>query len=358
MKSIRIQNICKDFFSLRGRTAALGNINLEIEAGAFFVLLGPSGCGKTTLLNIIAGIEKPTEGEIWIGDALAVSSKKRVFTTPKERNVAMVFQSYALYPHLNVFENIAFPLRIAKAGKSEIDLRVNKIAETLEIAELLKAKPSELSGGQRQRVAIGRAIVRRPNVLLLDEPLSNLDAQLRINMRGELKKLQKRLGVTTLYVTHDQTEALTLGDNLAVMKDGQIQQIGAPDEVHNDPQNVFVAKFVGTPPMNLLDGEILHLIKGSLEVGHRLDPREILLGLRPEHVRIMKEEGQGKLQGRVNLTASLGTQTLLYVKTGAHQMLSMSAPDAQFREDESVGIDFDERNLFVFSRASGKRIKL
>ncbi|NIM96618.1 MAG: ATP-binding cassette domain-containing protein, partial [candidate division Zixibacteria bacterium] len=195
MKSIRIQNICKNFFSLRGRTTALANVNLEIEAGAFFVLLGPSGCGKTTLLNIIAGIEKPSEGEIWIGNALAVSSKKRVFMTPKERNVAMVFQSYALYPHLNVFENIAFPLRIAKTEKSEIDFRVKEIAQTLEISQLLKAKPSELSGGQRQRVAIGRAIVRRPNVLLLDEPLSNLDAQLRINMRAELKQLQKRLGV-------------------------------------------------------------------------------------------------------------------------------------------------------------------
>jgi multiple sugar transport system ATP-binding protein len=357
MKRIKIENIYKEFFSLRGRTVALKDINLDVEPGVFFALLGPSGCGKSTLLNIVAGIEKPTRGSIRIGDRVIVSSEERVFLTPKERNVAMVFQSYALYPHLNVFENIAFPLRIAKIDKGRINSRVREVVELLEISHLLKAKPSELSGGQRQRVAIGRAIVRRPNLLLLDEPLSNLDAQLRINMRGELKRLQKQLGVTTLYVTHDQTEAMTLGDKLAVLKDGEIQQVGTPDEVYNDPQNVFVAKFVGTPPMNVLHGEILHLVKGKPQIVSKLNPSEILLGLRPEHVRITKHEGEGKLRGRINVTALLGTQALLYLKIGVHEILSMSTADAHFREDEPVGIDFDERCLFVFSKASGKRIK-
>lgn len=358
MKRLKIENICKEFSSLRGRTVALKDINLDIEPGSFFVLLGPSGCGKSTLLSIVAGIERPTRGSIKMGDTVMVSSEKRVFLTPRERNVAMVFQSYALYPHLNVFENIAFPLRIAKIDKGRINSRVREVAQLLQIPHLLRAKPSELSGGQRQRVAIGRAIVRRPSVLLLDEPLSNLDAQLRTNMRGELKRLQRQLAVTTLYVTHDQTEAVILGDKLAVLKDGKIQQAGTPDEVYNDPQNVFVARFVGTPPMNVLDGEILHLVKGKLDIRDRLDPSEILLGLRPEHVRIAKEGGQGKLRGKVGLTASLGAQSLLYLTSEDQEILSTSAPDARLRVDESVGIDFDERCLLIFSKNSGERIRL
>jgi multiple sugar transport system ATP-binding protein len=358
MKSIKIQNLCKEFLSIRGRTVALRDVNLKIEPGTFFVLLGPSGCGKTTLLNIVAGIEKPSQGEIWIDDKPVVSSQRRIFLTPRERNIAMVFQSYALYPHMNVFENIAFPLKIAKVGKDEVKVRVKGVAKTLEISHLLKAKPSELSGGQRQRIAIGRAIVRRPNALLLDEPLSNLDAQLRTDVRGELKRLQKQLEVSTLYVTHDQTEAMILGEKMAVMRDGQIQQVGAPDKVYNDPQNIFVARFVGTPPMNLLDGKILNLAKRKLEIGTELNKDEIIVGVRPEHIYVTKEEEESLFRGRISLVSSLGTQILLYLKIGTYEVLATSFGSIPSKEGEPVGVNLDEKHIFVFDKNDGRRIKL
>jgi multiple sugar transport system ATP-binding protein len=356
MKRIEIKNLSKRFLSLRGRIEALRDVNLEIEPGTFFVLLGPSGCGKSTLLNIIAGIERPTCGEVWMDDKLVVSAEKRIYWTPRDRNVAMVFQSYALYPHMNVFENIAFPLKTAKMDKGEIESQVNKVARMLEISQLLKAKPSELSGGQRQRVAIGRAIVRRPNVLLLDEPLSNLDAQLRIHMRGELKQLQKQLGVTTVYVTHDQTEAVSLGDKLAAMKDGRIQQAGTARQMYDDPKNVFVAGFIGTPPINLLNAEILNGARRQLNIEKRLISKKIVAGLRPEHVRVTKEIGGGAFQAKVNLIASQGTQTLLYLKSGTFEILGIHSGDVRFTEGESVGVDFDESNLLFFDKETGKRI--
>ena len=236
MKNVSLRNITKKFFTVRrGTVEALKGINIEIEAGSFFVLLGPSGCGKSTLLNIIAGIERPSEGEIDFGNKTVVSVKQKIFLSPRERDVAMVFQSYALYPHLSVRENISFPLKIAKMNKIEIEKKVGKAADILEINEILEAKPGELSGGQRQRVALGRAIVREPNVLLLDEPLSNLDAMLRITMRSELKAIQRELNLTTIYVTHDQTEAMSLGDSIAVLKEGKVQQIGTPYEVYSKP---------------------------------------------------------------------------------------------------------------------------
>ncbi len=267
MKKVTVQNIKKDFFTLRrGKIHALKNINLEIEAGSFFVILGPSGCGKSTLMNIIAGIEKPTGGEITIGDKTVVSVEKKINLTPKQRDAAMVFQSYALYPHMTVFENISFPLKIAKLNKEEINKKVNEAAETLEITALLKAKPSELSGGQKQRVALGRAIVRQPNVLLLDEPLSNLDALLRTSMRAQLKMLQKKINVTTIYVTHDQIEAMTLGDKIAVLNKGEVMQTGTPEEIYNNPQNLFTAKFMGTPPMNIIEAGKAPELAGNLNL--------------------------------------------------------------------------------------------
>lgn len=356
MKSIKIQNLSKEFLSIRGRTVALRDVNLKIEPGTFFVLLGPSGCGKTTLLNVVAGIEKPSQGEIWIDEKPVVSSQQRIFLTPRERNIAMVFQSYALYPHMNVFENIAFPLKIAKVGKDEVKARVKGVAKTLEISHLLKAKPSELSGGQRQRIAIGRAIVRRPNALLLDEPLSNLDAQLRTDVRGELKRLQKQLEVTTLYVTHDQTEAMILGEKMAVMRDGQIQQVGSPDKVYHDPQNIFVARFVGTPPMNLLDGKILNLAKRKLEIGTELNRDEIIVGVRPEHIYVTKEEEESLFLGRTSLVSSLGTQILLYLKIGTYEVLATSFGSIPSKEGESVGVNLDEKHIFVFDKNDGRRI--
>ncbi len=274
MNGIVVKNLRKDFFTLRrGRIRALATLDLTVEPGAFFVLVGPSGCGKSTLLNIIAGIENPSAGDIWIGDRQVMSVAAKKFLPPRRRDVAMVFQSYALYPHMTVFANIAFPLKIAGVDRRDIDNRVRAAAATLEIENLLDARPAELSGGQRQRVALGRAIVRRPRVLLLDEPLSNLDALLRTSMRGELKQIQRRLAVTTIYVTHDQTEAMTLGDRIAVLKDGRLQQTGTPEEIYHRPANSFVAGFIGTLPMNLLDGGLLAKAQRRLEVcrhrGHR-----------------------------------------------------------------------------------------
>ena len=357
MKRIKIQNLSKQFLSLRGRIKVLRQVNLEIEPGTFFVLLGPSGCGKSTLLNIVAGIEKPTSGEIWMDDTAVVSAEKKIFWTPRDRNVAMVFQSYALYPHLSVFENIAFPLKTAKVDKGEIESRVLKVARMLEISQLLKANPSELSGGQRQRVAIGRAIVRQPNLLLLDEPLSNLDAQLRVHMRGELKRLQKQLGVTTIYVTHDQTEAMSLGDRLAVMKDGQIQQTGTPRQLYDDPENVFVASFIGTPPINLLDADILNGAKKPLNIEKGLISNKIVTGIRPEHVRITRQMEGSIFRAKISLISTQGMQSLLYLRMGMTEILGIHSGDVRFTEGESVEVDFDEKNLLFFDKETGKRIK-
>lgn len=354
MNRIRIRNLNKDFFTLRrGRIRALNAIDLSVEAGEFFVLVGPSGCGKSTLLNIIAGIEKPSAGEVRFEDRPVVSVSEKVYLSPRQRDVAMVFQSYALYPHMNVYDNIAFPLKIAKVGRTETRRRVHRVAETLEIESLLDARPAELSGGQRQRVALGRAIVREPKVLLLDEPLSNLDALLRTSMRGELKQIQRRLQVTTIYVTHDQTEAMTLGDRIAVLKDGELQQTGAPDDIYHRPANVFVAGFIGTPPMNLMDAAVF---KKTAMIPERADPEHLQVGLRPEHIRLT-EESRGILTGRLVLTTSLGSEALHYLEVAGRQVLAKSGDSGQFRENQTVGLDFEEENLYWFRKDDGRRIE-
>src|SRR6266478_6739619 len=247
MASLKLKNIVKQF----GQIQVIHGISLEIEDGEFVVFVGPSGCGKTTLLRVIAGLEEMTEGEVWIGN------RKVNNEDPASRGVAMVFQSYALYPHMNVEENMGFGLRMAKRPKHEIKERVARAAEILQLTPLLRRRPKQLSGGQRQRVAIGRAIVREPEVFLFDEPLSNLDAKLRVNMRAELIKLHERLDATMLYVTHDQVEAMTMGDRIVVMRNGFIQQVGPPMEVYNQPQNQFVAGFIGSPPMNFLEAQLV-----------------------------------------------------------------------------------------------------
>jgi len=356
MNSIVIRNLTKDFFTLRrGRVQALKAIELRVEAGEFFVLVGPSGCGKSTLLNIIAGIEKPGAGEIRFADRPVVSASEGIFLSPRQRDVAMVFQSYALYPHMNVYENIAFPLKIADTGRKEIERRVHRVAATLEIRPLLDARPAELSGGQRQRVALGRAIVREPKVLLLDEPLSNLDALLRTSMRGELKQIQRRLAVTTIYVTHDQTEAMTLGDRIAVLKDGELQQTGPPQDIYHRPSNRFVAGFIGTPPMNLLDGAALTAARKPLEISNRTDLKNLQAGLRPEHIRIT-EKSRGVLHGRLVLTTSLGSEALHYLDVDGRQVLVQTVEPCEFQENQEVGIDFDAENLYLFRKEDGRRI--
>lgn len=257
--------------------------NLKIDDGEFIILVGPSGCGKSTMLNMIAGLEDISDGDLLIG------GERMNDVAPKDRDIAMVFQSYALYPHMNVRENIAFPLKLAKLPKKEIDKKVNEAAEILDLTEFLDRKPAHLSGGQRQRVAMGRAIVRRPKVFLMDEPLSNLDAKLRVQMRTEIAQLQERLSTTTVYVTHDQTEAMTLGDRVVVLKKGVIQQIGAPQELYHRPVNVFVAGFIGSPAMNFLpatvldDGHSVDTALGHLPLPEKFAPgRKVIVGLRPE----------------------------------------------------------------------------
>jgi multiple sugar transport system ATP-binding protein len=288
---------------------------------------------------------------------VVASASQGKYLTPRRRDVAMVFQSYALYPHMTVYDNIAFPLKIAKIDRMEIDRRVRQISETLEIAGLLEAKPAELSGGQRQRVALGRAIVRKPRVLLLDEPLSNLDALLRISMRAELKKIQRRLELTTLYVTHDQLEALSLGDRVAVLKDGLVQQVGTPHDIFNDPANLFVAQFIGTPPMNVLEGGMLEKAhKRLLNTAARQDPGRILLGIRPAHVRV-SADGEGLFEGSISLISALGNENLLYIDVMGQEILASVTDAGLFKEGQTVQIDFDETPLFLFRKEDGARIR-
>src|ERR687885_33150 len=266
MSSLKIKNLTRKY----GNVNALDNFSLEVNSGEFMVLLGPSGCGKTTVVRCIAGLAKPNTGQIYIGDELVNQ------LPPKDRDVAMVFQNYALYPHMNVYENIAFPLKMRKISKQEIKDKVRNIAQLLGIENFLNRKPKELSGGQMQRVALGRALVREPKIFLMDEPLSNLDAKLRTYMRTEIKKLQKKIGITTLYITHDQIEAMSMADKIAVMNGGLLQQVGTPQQVYNQPANTFVAGFIGSPSMNFLecrlvrDSSTIHLESDS--VSFKLPP--------------------------------------------------------------------------------------
>jgi len=329
--NVRIEHISKQFHSLRGRANALSDITLEVRAGEFLVILGPSGCGKSTLLNLIAGLEHPTDGAIYFDDRPVCSIPERVFTEPGDRNVAMVFQNYALYPHLNVYDNIAFPLRTGRTPRETLDRAVREAAARVRIGHLLAARPGELSGGERQRVAIARAIVRKPNVFLLDEPLSNLDAALRLSTRIELRKLQKDLGVTTIHVTHDQSEAMALGDRVAVMRRGRIEQVATPAELYERPVTTFVAGFVGQPPMNLLEGR-LTVRRGGLEFASPAEESYIaldqydetlsqtsgtmILGLRPEDI-LLGEVGTGEgLRGTVERCERLGREAFAYLRVG------------------------------------------
>ena len=303
---------------------AVDDFNLDIKDGEFIVLVGPSGCGKSTTLRMVAGLESITEGELVI-DGRVVND-----VDPKDRDIAMVFQSYALYPHMTVYDNIAFPLKLKKVPKEEIDKKVREAAEILGITEYLERKPKALSGGQRQRVAIGRAIVREPKVLLMDEPLSNLDAKLRNQMRAEIIKLRKRIDTTFIYVTHDQTEAMTLGDRIVIMKDGVVQQIGTPQEVFDDPANLFVAGFIGVPQMNFFDARLekegdkycVKLADAVFPVDEEtnaklrkngVDSSDITLGVRPEHISL--SDGSNSLKGTVDVGEMMGSSIHLHVRS-------------------------------------------
>ncbi|HEX5246795.1 MAG TPA: ATP-binding cassette domain-containing protein [Gaiellaceae bacterium] len=301
MAPITFEHVTKRFDD----ATAVDDLNLEVADGEFLVLVGPSGCGKTTALRMLAGLEETSDGRILIGDRVVNN------VAPGARDVAMVFQSYALYPHMTVYDNLAFSLRNQKQPKAEIERRVSNAADVLELGEYLKRKPKQLSGGQRQRVALGRAIVREPAAFLMDEPLSNLDAALRVQTRAEILKLQQRLGTTTIYVTHDQVEAMTMGDRIAVMSRGVLQQIGSPEELYTRPANTFVAKFIGSPSMNLLPSAAL----GLGGVGQ-------LAGFRPEHVQLGNSRaGTVQYDATVEVVEYLGDEQLAHARLGEHDIL-------------------------------------
>jgi multiple sugar transport system ATP-binding protein len=370
MVSITIRNLTKKY----GNVVANRDVSLQIKDKEFFVFLGPSGCGKTTTLLAIAGLIKIDGGEIWIGDELVTSAEKGLHKPPQERGIAMVFQDYAIYPHMTVFGNIAFPLQISNTDKLEIEQRVKKTAELLGISQLLNRKPRQLSGGQRQRVALGRAMVRRPKVFLMDEPLANLDAKLRVQMRTELKKLQLDLGVTTIYVTHDQVEAMTMADRIMVQRDGEIEQIGTPDELYNHPSNLFVAGFIGSPEMNFIDctlveeKEELYLDAKELKiplqahVSSELKDHigtEIIMGVRPEDLHESKSAEGTTQKNAIRMTLDLiepvGPYLLLHLKAGQIPLVA-TVKDTKAKAGQEVIMEIDLSKMHLFNKKTTKAI--
>jgi multiple sugar transport system ATP-binding protein len=343
MASVRLQGVGKTYPN--GHVAAQG-LDLEIADGEFMVLVGPSGCGKSTALRMIAGLETPTAGRILIGDRDVTA------LPPQDRDIAMVFQTYALYPHMTVRENLGFGLRMRGAGRELIDRRIEEAARALGLEPVLGRKPAQLSGGQRQRVALGRAIVREPKVFLFDEPLSNLDAKLRVETRAELARLHRRLGATVVYVTHDQEEAMTLGWRVAVMRDGFLQQVAPPMELYRRPANQFVAGFVGSPGMNFLPGEIMGSKAAPPTAG-------ATLGVRPHDVTIVPQ-GTGDLEAWVDVVEPLGSELLVYLKLGANRdgplMRVVAPPEPAIEEERGVGVRFDRARLHWFDGDSGLRV--
>lgn len=358
MSSISLKNVYKIFDD---GTTAVNDFSLEIADKEFIILVGPSGCGKSTTLRMIAGLEHITKGELKIGDRIVND------VAPKDRDIAMVFQSYALYPHMTVYKNMAFGLELRKMSKDEIDKRVREAARVLDIEHLLKRKPKALSGGQRQRVALGRAMVRSPSVFLLDEPLSNLDAKLRTNMRTEIKKLHQRLGTTFIYVTHDQTEAMTMGDRIVVMKDGVIQQVDSPQNLYKHPQNMFVAGFIGSPQMNFLDAEvkskngkiILSLAENELDVTDSFAKtneikeyfnKSVKVGIRPEDVTVDNEfivkNPDKVLTAKLEVSELMGSESYLYLDYSGQKLTARVAADSPANETVELGILTDRIHLF------------
>ncbi|SDH94824.1 multiple sugar transport system ATP-binding protein [Alteribacillus persepolensis] len=357
---VRYENINKKF----GNVHVLKNLHLTVNDGEFLVLLGPSGCGKSTALRMLAGLENPTSGEIYIGGQPVTDMD------PKDRDISMVFQSYALYPHMSVFENITYPLKIRKVPKAERKKKADDIAEILEIGDLLKRKPKELSGGQRQRVALGRSLIRQPNVFLMDEPLSNLDAKLRVHMRGEIKRLHSELGITSVYVTHDQTEAMTMADRIAIMEGGHLQQLASPDEIYHQPANRYVGGFIGSPAMNSVKGR-LNVKTASLDFGtftipidqewqeileKRLSGQDIYLGIRPENVRVATKPAENSIKGEVYVVEPLGKEVITIIRAGGHTIVAIVEPDLPLKMNQKVWLTFDEQKLHMFDGKTEEKV--
>jgi len=352
------------------QTVAVSDFNLEVADNEFVVLVGPSGCGKSTTLRMVAGLEEITEGSIYIGDRLVNH------IAPKDRNIAMVFQNYALYPHMDVYTNLTFALKRRKFPKDEIDRRVKEAAAILGIEGLLTRKPKQLSGEQRQRVAVGRAIVRKPEVFLFDEPLSNLDAKLRLHMRMEISKLHNRLEATMIYVTHDQVEAMTMGDRIVVMNDAVVQQIGTPMEIYERPSNLFVAGFVGSPSMNFLDARIaqddnglfidaahfrVRIPEGRCPLCYDLVGKEVIFGIRPEHIQdrmyCVDPISDNCFMARVDFVEPMGSEMIVYIGIGQTSIVAKVNPRTSAREDSEIGIHIDMDCVHIFDKETGRVIQ-
>jgi multiple sugar transport system ATP-binding protein len=361
MAGVTLDHVTKQF----GEVTAVNDLTIQIHDKGFMVLVGPSGCGKSTALRMIAGLEEITQGELYIGD-------RRVNdVAPKDRDIAMVFQSYALYPHMTVYDNLAFGLKLRKTPKQEIDRRVKEAAEILGLGTLLKRKPKQLSGGQRQRVALGRAIVREPLVFLMDEPLSNLDAKLRVQTRAELIKLHQRLQTTVIYVTHDQVEAMTMGHRIAVLRDGILQQLDTPQMLYDHPANMFVAGFIGSPAMNFFEGRLsgngmdgdMYVETGSIRLQvpahkqNQLKPalgRDVVFGIRPEDIHDRGERREAPEHQRalvqVEVVEPLGSELFVYLRSNGHEFTSRMPSRAQMAPGQSVAVVFDTEKMHVFDK--------
>ncbi len=366
MASLSLRNVYKRY---AGGVEAVADFNLEIEDKEFIILVGPSGCGKSTTLRMVAGLEEITEGEIYIGDRLVND------VAPKDRDIAMVFQNYALYPHMTVFDNMAFGLKLRKTPKAEIKRRVEEAARILDIEHLLERKPKALSGGQRQRVALGRAIVREPKVFLLDEPLSNLDAKLRAQMRTEISKLHQRLGTTFIYVTHDQTEAMTMGTRIVVMKSGIVQQVDSPNNLYRYPCNLFVAGFIGSPQMNFVesvvvkDGKDFFVEFGTDDTKYRVklpadknkdgvlenyDGKEVIMGIRPEHIHdepeLIAANKDGIVKAEIEVTELMGAETYLYMVCAGQNLNARVNPSTTAKPGDVVEVAFETSKIHLFDK--------
>ncbi len=358
MSSVVLKNISKSY----GKVSVIKDLNLAIRDKEFMVFVGPSGCGKSTLLRIIAGLEDIQGGEVYIDEKVVNNLH------PKDRDIAMVFQNYALYPHMSVYENMAFALKIRKMDKNLIREKIENVAKSLNLTEYLNRKPKELSGGQKQRVALGRAMVREPKVFLMDEPLSNLDAKLRVQMRSEIRSLHKKLDTTFIYVTHDQVEALTMGDRITVLNRGEIQQVATPDEIYNYPENMFVAGFIGSPQMNFINVKVVS--ENSLSFGdntiyltsdlikrNNLPGKEVIAGIRPEHLSLSECSSSNKIEVTAGMVEMLGSEKIVHFELQNHDMSAKLPASVMVAYGDKLCFSPDENKILLFDKDSQKRYR-
>ena len=355
--TITIKNLTKRF----GDVVAVNNVSLTIEPGTFLTLLGPSGCGKTTLLRCISGLEDPNEGEIYIGDQLVYSQPKGISVAPGKRDLGLVFQNYALWPHMNVYKNIAFALEIQKLPKAEMDKRIKESLAEVQMSGYEERYPREMSGGQQQRIALARMLAYRPNVFLMDEPLSNLDARLRMDMRTELKRLHHISGATTVYVTHDQVEAMTMSTNIAIMKEGVIQQIDTPDRVYHFPSTLFVADFIGNPKVNLMPGwvsgkNVVDIGKFNIPVKTKNQTGDVVVGIRPEDISISTKAEDGAIEFQAYSVLPSGAETTIIARKGDTELTVREMGVSKIKMDQKIWLKFHEDDINLYDKASGNLV--